>query len=676
MAVPTEGDAAAPDPERVPGRAAALAMLDTAPKLLLHHEKERPDAPSWREKDYGIWQSFSFAEVAEQVRAMAHGLAAAGFQRGDRLAIVGDNRPRLYWSMIAAQALGGVAVPLYQDSVAEELAYVIGHAGARFVFAEDQEQVDKVLGLRQDLPELSRVFYDDPRGLLDYDEPILSSYEALCERGREHAASAAGFLEAEIEKGKGEDTSVLLYTSGTTGRPKGVMLSFDNILVTAQNAAELDGLGRDEEVLAYLPMAWVGDHIFSYGQSLTTGFCVSCPESGDTVLTDLRELGPTYFFAPPRIFEGLLTTVTVRMQDASPIKQRLYAHFMGVARKLGVKRLAGERLRLFERLHYGLGELLIYGPLKNVLGLSRVRLAYTAGEAIGPDLFTFYRAIGINLKQLYGQTEGSVFVTIQPDGEVFADTVGKPAPGVELEVDDSGEVRYRGPGVFQRYYKQPEETSETLSEDGWVRTGDAGFFDERGHLRIIDRAKDVGRFADGELFAPKYIENKLKFFPNIAEAVAFGDGRDSCRVLISMDLEALGSWAERNAVAFASFQELSQNPRVYGIIARHIEEVNRDLSQEPKLSHSQITRFAMLPKALDADDGELTRTRKLRRNVIAERYAPLIEALYSEAGSCHIATELTFEDGRKGQLEADVHIADCKSFEHRQPEENARAGTA
>lgn len=638
-------------------------MTDTFPKLLLEHAERRPERPASREKEYGIWRTWCWREVAERVHWLAEGLAAEGFARGDKLAIVGDNRPELYWSMAAAQALGGVPVPLYQDSVADEIAYVIDHAEARFVVAEDQEQVDKLLSLRERCPRLERIVYEDDRGMRDYVDPCLRSYDALLEVGRTRAEAAPGRFRDEVAKGRGQDVSILLYTSGTTGRPKGVVLSYDNILKSARNGVALEGLDETEEVLAYLPMAWVGDHVFSYAQSLVAGFCVSCPESPATVLTDLRELGPTYFFAPPRIFENLLTTVTIRMRDASRVKQAMFAHFMRVARDTGTRRLDGRPLGLFERLHYALGSLLVYGPLKNVLGLSRVRLAYTAGEAIGPDLFTFYRALGINLKQLYGQTEGSVFVTVQPDGEVFGDSVGRPAPEVEVDVTDTGEVRYRGPGVFIEYYKQPEATQATKTPDGWVMTGDAGFFDERGHLRIIDRAKDVGRLTSGAMFAPKYIENKLKFFPDIREAVAFGDGRTHCCAFVNMDLAAMASWAERNHVAYGSYQELAADPRVYAILRGHIEEVNRDLAREPRLAASQITRFLVLPKELDADDGELTRTRKLRRNVIEERYAPLIAALYSNVEQCRIETEITFEDGRKGRLAGDVRVEACRTFD-------------
>jgi long-chain acyl-CoA synthetase len=436
------------------------------------------------------------------------------------------------------------------------------------------------------------------------------------------------------------------------------VLSHDNVRRTAENAARFEALRETDDSLAYLPMAWVGDHIFSFGQSYVVGFCVSCPESPDTVLTDLRELGPTYFFAPPRIFENILTTVMIRMEDAGALKRRMFEGFMTLARRVGEDILDGRPVRPTDRLLYALGNLLVYGPLKNTLGLTRVRTAYTAGEAIGPDIFRFYRALGINLKQLYGSTEASVFITIQPDGEVAADSVGKPAPEVELRIAEDGEVLFRSPGVFREYYKDPQATAATKTPDGWVHTGDAGLLDERGHLRIIDRARDVGRLDDGTLFAPKFIENKLKFFPNIKEAVVFGHGRDFCAAMINIDLEAVGSWAERNGVAYSSYQELAALPQVYDLIAGHVARVNADLAAEPQLAGSRIRRFLVLHKALDADDGELTRTRKVRRGFVAEKYGALVDALYGSGDRCAIATEVTFEDGRKGTVAADLEIRD------------------
>ena len=642
------------------GTKRSSGALDTFPKLLERNAREHPDRFALREKEFGIWQSWTWRDLEAEVRELACGLAELGFGRGDRLAIIGDNRPRLYAAMCAAQALGGIPVPMYQDSVAKELGYVLQHAEARFAVAEDQEQVDKLLELRDSCPSLERIVYMDPRGMRQYDLSALVSYAEVKEKGREQYRRDGAFWHAEVAKGTGSDPCIILYTSGTTGNPKGVVLLFDNVVKMAARGAEFEGLGRDDEVLAYLPMAWVGDHIFSFAQSYVVGFCVSCPESGATVLEDLREIGPTYFFAPPRIFENLLTTVMIRMEDASRLKRKMFHYFMEVARRAGIPLLERKALPLGDRILYRLGEVLVYGPLKNTLGFSRIRVAYTAGEAIGPDIFDFYRALGVNMKQLYGQTESTVFVTIQPDGEIKSDTVGTPAPGVELRVNDDGEVLYRSPGVFHEYYKSPEATAATKTPDGWVHTGDAGFIDEDGHLKIIDRAKDVGRLADGTLFAPKYIENKLKFFPHIKEAVAFGDGRNHVAALVNIDLEAMGSWAERHNVAYASYQELAAHPRVLDIVQDCVSRVNSDLASDAQLAGSQITRFISLHKELDADDGELTRTRKVRRRFVAERYRELVDALYGGQRTCRTLTEVTFEDGRTGSIEAELEVRDVE----------------
>lgn len=636
--------------------------LDTFPKLLADQATKNGNRPAIREKDLGIWQSWTWAQVAVEVRALACGLAALGVKRGDKIAIVGDNRPRLYWTMTAAQAIGAIPVPLYQDSVAEEMAFVIDHAEVRFAVAEDQEQVDKLIEIKSRAGKLARIIYDDARGMRHYTHDFLHAFDDVLTAGRAHDAANPGFYEAEVAKSSGTDTAIFLYTSGTTGKPKGVVLSFDNLIRTAANGIAFDKLRRDEEVLAYLPMAWVGDHLFSFGQSYIAGFCVSCPESSDTVLHDLRELGPTYFFAPPRIFENILTTVMIRMEDAAWVKRRMFHSFMAVAKRCGSDILDGKPVSLADRLRYAVGNLLVFGPLRNTLGFTRVRLAYTAGEAIGPEIFAFYRSIGINLKQLYGSTEASVYITMQPDGEILPDTVGRPAPGVEIKITDSGEVMFRSPGVFVEYYKSAEETAATKTSDGWVHTGDAGYFTEQGHLRIIDRAKDVGRLNNGALFAPKYIENKLKFFPEIKEAVAYGHQRDFCAVFVNIDLEAVGSWAERNNIAYASYQELAAHPKVLAIIKQHIEAVNQDLSEDEKLSGSQIQRFIVLHKELDADDGELTRTRKVRRGFVADKYSALVEALYSNLTHTHIETAVKFEDGRQGVIAADLQILDAEMY--------------
>lgn len=638
--------------------------LDTFPKLLMNRKVLSSDRPAIREKDFGIWQTWNWAQVCDEVRNLACGLAAAGFKRGDKLAIVGDNRPRLYWGMAAAQCLGGVPVPLYQDSVVQEMEYVINHADVRFALVEDQEQVDKILELAPNCPKLEQIYYDDPRGLAHYTPKNLHTYDSLIEDGTKFEADNPGYLDSEINKGSKSDISVILYTSGTTGFPKGVILTYQNILTTVINSIEFDSLTEKEECLAYLPMAWVGDHIFSYAQSYVAGFCVSCPESGETVLQDMQEIGPTYFFSPPRIFENILTSVLVRMEDASWIKRKIFDYFMGVAKRCGVNILEGRSVNPFDRFLYLIGKVVVYGPLKNTMGFSRMRLAYTAGEAIGPEIFEFFRSLGINIKQLYGQTEASVYITVQTDANVKPDTCGPPFPGVEVKISDAGEILYKSPGVFKSYYKNPEATLSARTGDGWVFTGDAGYFDDDGHLKIIDRVKDVGRLNDGTLFAPKFLENKLKFFPQIREAVTFGDKRDYVSAFINVDLEAVGNWAERHNVAYASYQELAANPQVYEMIRTCIEKTNQDLSADSEIAGSQIKRFLILHKELDADDGELTRTRKVRRRIINERFTSLIDALYSDSNRGHIENVVTFEDGRKGTMIADLEIQDISTFDH------------
>ena len=638
----------------------AAGRLDTFPKLLIDNARRIGGRDALGEKAFGIWQSTTWSGLADQVRAFACGLTELGYRRGDKLAVIGDNRPALYAAMCAAQSLGGVPVPMYQDSVANELAFVLDHCEARFAVVEDQEQVDKLLEVKDRCPHLEHVIYCNARGLRHYRQPYLHAHAEVCQAGQRYHQSNPKFWVTEVEAGQGDDTCIILYTSGTTGTPKGVVLTFDNVIRMSTVGARFESLTVDERVLAYLPMAWVGDHIFSFAQSYIVGFCVSCPESTATVLDDLREIGPTYFFAPPRIYENLLTTVMIRMEDASALKRRMFHYFMRVAKRVGIALIDGRTVRLSDRLLYRLGDWLVYGPLKNTLGFSRIRVGYTAGEAIGPDIFDFYRSLGINMKQLYGQTESTVYVTIQPDGQIKSDTVGVPAPEVEVKIDASGEVLYRSPGVFREYYKNAQATGETKSPDGWVSTGDAGFFDEDGHLKIIDRAKDVGRLADGSLFAPKYIENKLKFFPHIKEAVAFGDQREHVAALVNIDLGSIGSWAERNSVSYASYQELAVDPRVIDLIARCVDNVNADLAGDEQLAGSQIKRFVVLHKELDADDGELTRTRKIRRRFIGERYQEIVEALYSDRTHCTANTEVTFEDGRTGSVRAELEIRDVQ----------------
>ncbi|QEL66252.1 long-chain acyl-CoA synthetase [Oryzomicrobium terrae] len=640
----------------------AVEGISTFPRLLMHHAKVRGNHPAMREKDLGIWQTWTWEDVREQVVALAGGMAKLGLKRGDNVAIIGDNRPRLYLAMTAVQCLGGVPVPLYQDAVANEMQFALQDAEVTFAFAENQEQVDKLLEIRDSLPALAHIIYDDPRGMRHYDQPFLHNIEAAMALGREYNAAHPGFVAAEIDKGESSDTAVMLYTSGTTGKPKGVCQAHHAFISAARGACQFDGLTADEETLSYLPMAWVGDHLFSYAQALVAGFTINCPESSDTVMSDLREIGPTYYFAPPRIFENLLTQVMIRMEDAGAIKRRMFHFFMDVAKRCGADILDGKPVGFADRMLYSLGNALVYGPLKNVLGLSRIRVGYTAGAAIGPDLFRFYRSIGINLKQFYGQTETCAYVCLQPNGEIKLDSVGKPGPFVEVKISDKGEILVKGPMLLKEYYKRPDSTAEAIDAEGYFLTGDAGFFDEDGHLKIIDRAKDVGKLANGAMFAPNYIENKLKFFPYIKEAVCFGHNRGQVCAFINIDMEAVGNWAEKRGIAYAGYTDLAAKPEVYGLIQECVEKVNSELIHDPMLADSQVARFLVLHKELDPDDDELTRTRKVRRGFIAEKYGVLVDAFYAGRSSQYIETQVKFEDGRSGMVAADLRICDAKTY--------------
>jgi long-chain acyl-CoA synthetase len=638
----------------------------TFPRLLLAQAAEHGELPAMREKEYGIWQTTTWADMARLVEALACGLHQAGLKRGEHMVVIGANRPRLYATMLAAQSLGAIPVPLYQDAVGAECVFPINNAEVRFAVVEDQEQVDKMLEIRDRCPQLTHIYYDDPRGLRNYDQPGLGGMEELIAAGQAHAKVHPQLFRDQVEQGQPDDVAAMFFTSGTTGNPKGVVHTHHTLINRASVGAKFDKLTSAEEVLAYLPPAWVGQNIFSYAQWLSCGFVVNCPESSATVMIDLKEVGPTYYFAPPRVFEGLLTSVMIRMEDAGALKRRMFHAFMDVARRVGPTRMDGKSIGLLDSIKYKLGDWLVYGPLRNNLGMSRVRVAYTAGEAIGPDLFSFYRSIGINLKQLYGSTETAVFVCLQPDHEARADTVGVPCEGVEIKLSESGEILVKSPGLLKGYYKNEAATAEVLTADGWYHTSDAGFIDASGHLKIIDRVKDVGRIMggefDGAMFAPKYVENKLKFFSYIKEAVALGDKRERVCVMLNIDFDAVGNWAERRNLSYAGYTDLAQKPEVYELIRDCVEKVNADLSRDELLAGSQISRFLVLHKELDADDGELTRTNKVRRGFISERYAALVDALYSDKTEQYIETQVKFEDGRSGSVSATLKLGDAKTF--------------
>ena len=625
----------------------------TLPRLLRKNAATLGGKPAMREKDRGIWQPYSWQRYWEESRDFALGLAAAGFTTGDKLAVIGENRPRLYFAQMAAMCLGGAAVPAYQDAIATELAYVLDHAEVSVIVAEDQEQVDKVLSIKDRLPQLKLIVYDDPRGLADYDEPLLKPFEAVAEAGRQFGADRPGYVEAIVEAGKPDDLCLFSYTSGTTSRPKGVMLSHANLLSAAAALAKADDVRPSDEHIAYLPMAWIGNSLLSMALHLWVGFTSNYPEKPETLLRDLRELGPTIALAPPRYWENTLTAILVRAGDASPVKRRLFHMFRRVAERAEMRRGAGEAVPAPLRLGLLLGELLVYGPLRDQLGLRRARWVYTGGAPLGADTFRFFRAVGVNLKQVYGATELAGLCSVQADREVDPDTVGRPFEGTELRIGENGEVQVRSASVFQGYYKQDDATQGAMTEDGWLRTGDAGFIDRRGHLVIIDRARDVGKLADGTAYAPQFIENKLKFSPFIGEAVAFGDAKPFVAAIVAIDPTTVGNWAERQNLAYTSFQDLCAKPEVTGLVRDEIRKCNGMLPEA-----AQIRRFLVLNKEFDADDDEITRTRKIRRGFVAEKYAAVVEALYAGHGAIELATEITYEDGRKSMLRSTLTIAD------------------
>jgi long-chain acyl-CoA synthetase len=628
----------------------------TLPQLLRRNAERHPGRPAIREKDLGIWQPYSWQLYWEEVRDFALGLAAHGFARGDKLSVIGENRPRLYFAQLAAMSLGGIAVPVYQDAIASELAYVLDHAETAVVVAENQEQVDKILSLREQLPKLKLIVFDDGRGLRNYDAPLLQPFDAMQAAGREFGALHPGYVEAAVAAGDREDLTLFSYTSGTTSRPKGVMLSHGNLLCAAEGFAAAEAIRPDDEHLAYLPMAWIGNSLLALAVHLWVGFTINFPEKPETLQRDTRELGPTVALAPPRLWENALTRVLVMASDASPLKRRTFAFFRGVAERAQACAAEGRPVPLGTRLLRGIGEIMVYGPLRDQLGLRRARLVYTGGAPLGADTFRFFRAVGINLKQVYGATELSGLCAVQPDGEVDPDTVGRMLPGADLRIDDTGEVLIRSGGVFQGYYKQPETTRESLSEEGWLKTGDAGFVDPRGHLVIVDRARDVGKLADGTALAPQFLENKLKFSPYIGEAVVFGDARPFVSAIVAIDAATVGNWAERRNLTYTSFQDLCARPEVRDLIRDEIRRCNAGLPEAIR-----IRRFLVLHKEFDADDDEITRTRKIRRRFVGEKYAAIVEAFYRDIAEVEVSAAITYEDGRKAVLRSTISIGDVEA---------------
>ncbi|TMJ70826.1 MAG: long-chain fatty acid--CoA ligase [Alphaproteobacteria bacterium] len=626
---------------------------DTLPKLLRRNAQKYAKRIGMREKDRGIWQSYTWRECHGHVRNFALGLAAAGFKRGDKLSVLGDNRARLYWAQVAAQALGGMSVPLYQDSIASELAYVLGHAEVSVVVAEDQEQVDKVLSIAGELPSLRLVVYDDPRGMSAYEHPLLKSFGQLEAMGAAYAKEHPGYFEREVDQGCASDIAAIAYTSGTTGRSKGALLSHGNMIATSEIFQAVEPLQLGDNWLCYLPMGWVGDMTYSLGTSMVSGACCNCPESPETVQRDLRELGPSIFLAPPRIWETMLTGLKVRAADASWLKRRVFEYFRALAGRCELLKTDGRPIPATTRLGYRLGEFFVYGPVRDQLGLRNARACLTGGAPLGADTFRFFRSFGVNLKQVYGATEACGLVSLQGDNDADPNTVGHIVPDTQVRIGERGEVEVKGPGVFVGYYKQDDATRDAITADGWLKTGDAGLVDPRGQLAIIDRAKDVGKLADGTPFAPQFIENKLKFSPFVREAVAFGDQRSFVAAMVAIDMTTVGKWAEQRSLPYTSYLDLARKPEVAQLIVQEVAKINATLPEA-----IQVRRIVLLNKELDADDAEITRTRKVRRGFVAEKYAPVIAALYDGSKQTQLTMDITFEDGRKSQLTSTMLVYD------------------
>ncbi|MFO1220159.1 MAG: AMP-binding protein [Burkholderiaceae bacterium] len=640
----------------------------TLPRLLAANARALGDAVALREKDRGIWQQTTWGQWLEITLRCTAGLESLGFVPGDALLVVGDNRPHLYTALVAAGALRGFAMPVYPDAAPDEVRHAIQMSGVRFALAEDQEQVDKILDLRADCPSVAHVIYDDPRGLGAYKAPGLLSWQQLQERGAESLQRDAALRDALIERASPDDPAAFIHSSGTTGRPKGVMLSQRNILSGVANAYRAKAFDFGEEILAYLPMAWIGDFAITVGAGIALHFTIDVPERPETVLHNLREIAPTFYLAAPRSWDNLLTMVQVRMEDSTRLKKALYDFFMqqAIARERAL--LENREPTLAAKLMRPLGEWLVYAPIKDQLGLTRLRHAFTGGEAIGEDTFVFYRALGVQLRQLYGQTESSAFNAMQEPAEVRLHTVGRPLPGVDARIADDGEILIRSGSVFKAYHRNDEATQAAL-QGGWLHTGDAGYLEPDGHLVVLGRLSEVVHTAAGERYIPNYIENRLKFSPWVKDVAVLGKGRDTLAAIVCIDKEPVGHWAELRGISYMSYADLSQKPEVIELVKAAIERVNATLPEPLKLR-----RFVSLHKEFDADDGEITRTRKLRRNVVEERYAPVIDAIYGGAGSVTMKAQIVYETGETGVTERELRVVELLPSRQPSPQPSPASG--
>jgi long-chain acyl-CoA synthetase len=618
---------------------------DTFPRLLVRNARELGDRVALREKEFGIWQSITWRAYHDRVRDFSLGLVALGVAKGDKVAIIGDNRPEWVMGEIAAQAAGAASIGIYQDSNLTEVAFVIDHCDASVIIAEDQEQVDKILDMLDKLPKVRHVVYTDPRGLRKYEHPALLPFEAVEEKGRALAKEKPSLWEENVARTSAEDVAIICYTSGTTGNPKGAMLTFRNLLTMALALDEVDEKRRGDEFVSFLPLAWIGEQMMSLSAALTKGFTVNFPEEPDTVSENIREIGPNVMFAPPRVWESLTSTVQVKIMDTSPFKRFMYERWMPVGEKVADLRFAGKPVPLTLRALYGLAWVLLFRALKDRLGMTNLRTASTGGAALGPDVFRFFHAIGVPLKQIYGQTEIAGISCIHRDDDIAFHTVGEPIPGTDVKISEQGEILSRSPSVFLGYYKNDEATRATL-QDGWLHSGDAGYMDEgTGHLVVIDRLKDVMKLADGTQFSPQFIENRLKFSPYVKEAVVVGKDRPYLTAMLCIDMAVVGKWAEKNKLSYTTYTDLSAKAEAYDLVQREVDKVNETLP-----AAARIRKFVLLYKELDADDEELTRTRKVRRVFVEDRYKDVIAALYGDVPAVNIDTTIKFQDGKTSHI--------------------------
>lgn len=631
-----------------------IRARDTLPRLLVRNARRYGDRKiALREKEFGIWQTFTWKDYLEHVRFFCLGLISLGLEKNDKVAMIGDNRPEWVFAELAAQCAGAVPLGIYQDSTPKEVGYVIDHSDAKFVVAEDQEQVDKILELRDSIPKVQRVIYTDPKGMRSYDDEFLLEFKKVEDLGRDLHARDPDLFRGVVSAGTGEDIALIAYTSGTTGLPKGSMLSHTNILKMAGNLIRVDPKYTDDEFVSFLPLPWIGEQMMSVGSALLVGFTVNFPEEPETVQENIREIGPNVMFSPPRIWENLAASVQVKIMDASPLKRLAFNLALPIGYKMADCSFEKRKPSLVLRIQYLLAYLLAFRALKDRLGFSRLRSASTGGAALGPDTFRFFHGLGVNLKQIYGQTEISGISCIHYDGDVNFDSVGKPIPETEIAISPDGEILSRSPSVFRGYYKNDEATAETV-KDGWLHSGDAGHFTDDGHLVVIDRIKDVMQMSDRTMFSPQFIENKLKFSPYIKEAVVIGDQRKFITAIVNIDMEIVGKWAEKNRTSYTTYTDLSSKPVIYGLIEGEIRKVNLDLYRINKAS--VIAKFVLLYKELDADDDELTRTQKVRRGFIGERYRDVIEAMYTDMESVPIDTTIKFQDGRTTRIKTTVAV--------------------